>query len=278
MSDWSSRWLPSTPQDQAFVGIRSIGTATVVPAPRRFRRDQGWHSYQFVFTIEGHGLGDIAGTALTARPNSLWILPPDRSHGYECDPRHPQWTYRWIEFNGDAAPDLIAMLGFDRQPVVHNLDAVHEQIERIHGQLLAEGEAAQHEATARLIRVLTAAERIRGLPSPAADSLVEGARRWMERHLGDCVRLEDLARALRLSPFTVAHRFRAATGVPPMAWLRQLRIAHAKALLHRGDLSIAAIGRAVGYPTAPHFTRAFVAETGMTPKAFRDDSVQAMRD
>jgi len=269
MQSYMNNWLPSTPRDRAFICVDSVGMQPNVPTPRRFRRDR-WHSWQFQFTTLGHGIGDVNGTAFEVGPGSVTILPKDVNHGYECAPRCARWEYLWIEFDGDAVPDLLAMMGLDQRHAFPGCAAVRDQVERLHAGVMSLGYPGRHETMARFMRLLAMVEGCQNPPDSTAPPLVEAARRWLEQHLAAEISLADCALALKVSPWHLAHVFKTATGLPPMAFLRRLRVARAKALLHRSDRTIAAVGQAVGYPLAPHFTRMFRAETGVTPKAFAD--------
>ena len=59
------------------------------------------------------------------------------------------------------------------------------------------------------------------------------------------------------------------TGLPPHRFLVVRRIEHAKRLLACGDISIATVGRVVGFRTPSHFTSAFRRVTGTTPSVYR---------
>lgn len=266
------RWLAATPRDKAFLCVDSVGTQSVAPTARRFRRD-GWRSWQFQFTFEGHGIGDVEGQSFEVGPGSVTILPKASNHGYECAPRCPRWSYLWIEFDGAAAEDFLAMLGLDQRHAFPGCDEVRDLVERVHACILTQGQQGRHEALARFVRVFAAIEACQTGTDAKAPPLVEAARRWLDHHLAEDIHLEDCARALKVSPWHLAHVFKAATGLPPMAFLRRLRVARAKALLQRSDRTIAAVGTLVGYAHAPHFTRMFRAETGLSPKAF----IQALR-
>ncbi len=267
MKTYPHRWIASTPRDKAFVCVDSVGESHMTPTARRFRRDR-WKCWQFQFTIEGHGIGDVDGEAFEVGPGSVTILPKDLNHGYECAPRCPQWTYLWIEFDGDAVADLLAMLGLEQRHGFPGCEAARDHVERVHASVVTLGQPGRHEAMARLMRMFSVIEACQNPPDSEAPPLVEAARRWLDQHLADDIALADCAKALLVSPWHLAHVFKAATGLPPMAFLRRLRVARAKALLQRSDHTIAAVGKAVGYALAPHFTRMFRSETGLTPKAF----------
>lgn len=80
----------------------------------------------------------------------------------------------------------------------------------------------------------------------------------------------DLARAAHLSEAHFARLFRQELGTCPMKHLRQFRIARACELLDRTRLNVEEVGRAVGLPNPFHFSRAFRATTGVSPRAYRN--------
>lgn len=94
------------------------------------------------------------------------------------------------------------------------------------------------------------------------------ARRHMESHIGEPMRLGDIARAAHLSRSHFARAFRASTGLSVMGYLRRLRIEKAKALLITSETSIADVSAMLGFAHHSHFTRLFRRQTGMTPRTF----------
>ena len=65
------------------------------------------------------------------------------------------------------------------------------------------------------------------------------ARRWV---------LAELAEELHLAPGYLVRLFKAATGLPPMAYLAQVRAEYAAVMLLHSDEPVTCIGRAVGWP------------------------------
>ncbi len=81
--------------------------------------------------------------------------------------------------------------------------------------------------------------------------------------------VNDLARQLNSNLRKVNLLFKRATGLPPHAWLKELRIARAKERLAAHDVPVAAIARELGYASSQHFATQFRQETGVTPRAWR---------
>jgi len=266
-----SFYTSPTTDDYRLFTIDSTGYA-VATRPNRVMRYDGWRSYQFMYIVRGRGEGDVEGTQVPqAQPHSVWIMPRDRGHGYRAVPGHTPWEYRWIEFGGDAAPDLLRMLGLAETPCVRDCAPARSLVERVVTLLETEGNDALHEASTLFLHALSiVARRARpGRPGrPAPQRVDQAAKRYIVDNVQKDFALEDLARAVRVSPAHLVRVFKRHNGTTPMAYLRSLRVEHAKSLLARGDLNVSEVGQRVGYPVLQHFSRMFKAETGVSPRAF----------
>jgi len=87
--------------------------------------------------------------------------------------------------------------------------------------------------------------------------------------------LESLAQASGMSRSTFAKRFAEAYGAAPMSLLRSLRINRAEALLIEEKRPIKSIAQAVGFSSRSAFARAFAAQTGLSPNAFRTGKIDS---
>jgi AraC family transcriptional regulator len=94
------------------------------------------------------------------------------------------------------------------------------------------------------------------------------ARLYMDAHIGEPMRLDDIAKAAHLSRSHFARAFRVSTGLSVMTYLRRLRIEKAKALLIERDISIADASAMLGFAHQSHFSRLFRREVGMAPRMF----------
>ena len=93
--------------------------------------------------------------------------------------------------------------------------------------------------------------------------------RLLEADLARSWTLTGLAPELHLAPGYLVRLFNAATGLPPMAYLGQLRSEHAAVLLLHSDEPVTSIGRAVGWPDQSGFARRFKAHYGLSASAYR---------
>lgn len=90
-------------------------------------------------------------------------------------------------------------------------------------------------------------------------------RDYVHEHLTREITLEALAALVHLSPYHFAHKFKAATGLPPYQYVLHCRVARAKTLLMSGKYTISAVAYAVGFAGQSHLTRHMKKLLGVTP-------------
>jgi AraC-like DNA-binding protein len=133
----------------------------------------------------------------------------------------------------------------------------------------------------RLVDVVTI-ESIRGWlaahppaePSWAAgvaDPVVGAVLRVMHAEPEHPWTVAELARRAAVSRATLAARFTAVVGIPPLQYLRRWRLAVARDLLTDRDLTLDAIAARVGYSTGFALSAAFTRVYGCSPTAHRRD-------
>ena len=102
-----------------------------------------------------------------------------------------------------------------------------------------------------------------------ADSAVERAQHWLQKHMARDITMSDLARAIAVSERTMARRFVAAIGQTPLAYLQAMRLQAARAMLETGDMTVQSIAAQVGYSDASSFSRLFRQGVGLSPGSYR---------
>lgn len=93
---------------------------------------------------------------------------------------------------------------------------------------------------------------------------VKRVRDYIEANYAEDLSIEQLSRVANLSPFHLIRVFRNHTGLPPHAYLTQVRVRRAKAFLARG-WSIAPVAFETGFVDQSHLTRHFKRIVGVTP-------------
>jgi len=101
------------------------------------------------------------------------------------------------------------------------------------------------------------------------DSLLAEAMSWSLEHLDRRISLAVLARESKTSVRTLSRRFREATRMTPLQWIRAQRVDLARELLETTSLTVETVAQKCGFPDAPTLRRHFVAQMGTPPRAYR---------
>ncbi len=131
----------------------------------------------------------------------------------------------------------------------------------------AEGEALARDErlAAMILRLAAHAQGGARTAAPGEDrAAVRRARDYLHAAFAEDVTLDALAAVARVSRFHLSRLFTRAHGLPPHAYLLQLRLGQAKRLLAAGEAP-AAVAAAVGFVDQSHLTRRFKGAFGVTP-------------
>lgn len=176
---------------------------------------------------------------LRALPRAFVVSPPDGA------------ARRWVQASIDYALDQTTpgVAGGLQGPPPHMPELVVREVLRIHLASAPSYESAW----------LTALRD--PVVSPALAAMhASPERKWS---------VSALAREANVSTSLLDERFRDVLHLPPIRYLSGWRMHVARDLLRSTDLSVAAIGRRVGYDAEEAFSRAFKRANGVPPSAVR---------
>lgn len=251
------------------------GVATWSGGASRFTRSgPGEGAFDFDRVTVGLVLAPLASHHAAYGSDRRRPLPLFPGHGWIFPAGIEGWC-RWDEpndfLNVTIEPGLFTESGIARldfAAVSGGLDALVQQlVVALHG---ADEDDRLYRETltlalaARIVRVASD-----GSPAPAVDRRLARAIDHLEAHLAENVSLDALAAAAGMSRFHFARSFRAATGLPPHAYLVARRIERAKQMLRAGTLPVGEIAWRVGYANPGKFAAQFRRWTGTTPAAWR---------
>lgn len=217
---------------------------------------------------------EYCGSLLRAAGGQVAILNPDTAHtGHAGVPEG--WRYRVLYPAVEVVREVAAELGapggtpyfpdtvVDDPAAARLLRTVHLSAAR--GDDLASSSALRTALGAVLGRH---ASRPPGAgPSRAPSPAVRAARDLLHESLTAPPTLERLAENVGASPFALLRAFRAAYGLPPHAYLTNLRVQRARRLLDGGHRP-AEVATLVGFTDQAHLTRHFKRIVGVPPGAY----------
>jgi len=241
--------------------------------------DPHWHdTYAVGVTGQGVQRFHVGRVRHESVPGRAMLLEPGQVHD-GVGPVPGGFTYRLLYLDPGWLRDQMGRL-FAQIPDTFELSFAATLCDdrRVTGAIATAFEALQ-EGEMRLVRQTavdrllarltdharwrTAADRTPLEPSPA-----RRARDYLHAHLTEDPGLDDLAAAAGVDRFRLSRSFKAAFGVPPHAYLVQLRLVRARRLLAAG-WSPADTAAAVGFADQSHLGRWFRRAYAMTPAYYR---------
>ncbi|HEY3417335.1 MAG TPA: response regulator [Armatimonadota bacterium] len=102
-------------------------------------------------------------------------------------------------------------------------------------------------------------------------ALARAVRQYVEEHYCERISLASVADHLQLSPGYLGSLFKQESGVAFRAFLRAVRITHAKEMMSDPRFNLTEVARAVGYDDLNYFSQAFLEESGMRPSEYRGE-------
>lgn len=104
----------------------------------------------------------------------------------------------------------------------------------------------------------------------ASSKLALDVANYVQHHLSDAIRAEDIAKALYVSRPYLSKKFREDTGETLTDFILKEKTEEAKRLLRYSQRSLTAIGAYLGFSSPSHFSHTFKKYTGLTPRDYRD--------
>jgi AraC-like DNA-binding protein len=227
--------------------------------------------------VGGHGYVEINGRRSHLQKNQLLIIPRNTAHTYWAADDDP-WSIYWVHFLGDYADYFVERIPRTGQPVPvdpvtrdeavrlfrYCLDALHDGYGL--ATLIYAAQSVQHILSLLLFRNSTLPMDQR---ANAQRSNIDAAIEYMQNHLDENLRLDDLAREARMSVSHFSERFRRQTGQSPMAFFIQMRVRLACRLLDLSGKPVKAVALEVGYRDPYYFSRIFKKSMGISPDKYR---------
>lgn len=101
------------------------------------------------------------------------------------------------------------------------------------------------------------------------DDYVTKAIDYMKKYYSCSITIDDICRAIYLSPSYFSRMFKNKTNMTPYKFLLELRLEKAKELLSESSFSIEEVSRLCGFANPAHLSTAFKESKGVSPTEYR---------
>ena len=221
----------------------------------------------------------VGGTPYDARRGDLFIFNSRVVHDEPSGPDRPVATSS-LALGGLSVPGLRenTLIPEDAAPVCRLSEQQTLRLERLYDVLYDELTAGNDDGAHHLLMaILTLVEQFRaalaGGSVADANAFARRIKDYIDRHFAEEFSLQQMADALHVSPYYLAHVCKEATGYSPLQYVLRRRIGEAQTLLITTDLPVTRIAAQVGYDNPSHFNAQFSKAVGMPPRTFRREYV-----
>jgi AraC-like DNA-binding protein len=94
---------------------------------------------------------------------------------------------------------------------------------------------------------------------------------YIEQHLYGPLRVNDIAQYMQMTPSYITTLFKRRTGQRLYSYIQARKMEESKMMMDNTAVSISEIASALGYHSLSHFSKAFKASTGQSPRSYRND-------
>jgi AraC-like DNA-binding protein len=188
----------------------------------------------------------------------------------------------WVSVDGEQAPLLLEMAGFNRSsPFVRGVIGKELETSLLH--LFSQPE---DNSNRRQVELYAAIYRLFSLMIPQEDTVKSdaGPANWVPRsieymntHYTENINVQDVAAYISVHRAYFSKVFAEQTGMTPIQYLQKLRMERAVQLLQHTSHSVTEIAMSLSYPDLYSFTRAFSKYYGASPSKLRESSPEAAR-
>ncbi len=225
------------------------------------------NEYILHYVVSGKGYYEVHGNIYELHAGESFLILPGTTVSYYTDTDDP-WIYKWVDFIGTEAKNLISLTGFLEHPV----SPACKEIGEIYSKFSVNTHLIQDQLyNAGLLRVLFA--RYMSLyPSKSNTSSINYlyiAKNYISlnayRHT---LRVSELAQKIGVERSYLYRLFMENDGVSPTEYITNYRLEKALQMMKDGISQVKLISLSVGYENPLYFSNCFKKKYGISPKNY----------
>lgn len=239
--------------------------------------DYDVHRSGFTFrTVElvvaGSGVVELGERSFALTSGMSYAYGPTVPHRIRTDPRRPLGKY-FLCFAGQAAERLLNSGALvDGSPVwVSDISNLITLLDLIQDNSRGGANAApicNRLVEVFLLKLADLGQVADGRPDRGAAETFHAVRRYLRNEFLTVDSIEKVANQFGISPAYLARLFRRFEKTTPHDYLNRLKMTHAASVLLSTNCRVKDVADQLGYSDPFHFSRAFKAEFGVSPRAF----------
>ena len=241
-------------------------------------KEQGFSCSIMLYPTKVYGINKKKRISID-RLKAKWLEDlPKPVAVFACDDWEAFQLIQFCRQQGVRVPEEVAVMGVGNDELLCNISnppmsSIRMPVERV-----------GYDAAVLLEEILSGKKRVekkRFLPPSGmvsrqstdvmqvGDPVVAKALQFIQDHVSEPIKVEDLLRHVFISRTLLERKFRSELGRTPLVEIRRQRIRRARQLLSDTTLSMNEIAEASGFSSDIRLSTVFKELTGMSPSAFR---------
>lgn len=225
--------------------------------------------YYLLYMLKGSMSVMLSDDTFEAEPGTVIIFPPHYRYRYKYY-GGDQIIYYWIHFTGGYVEQLLDECGISPMPwyaKTPRQSKITDHFRRFYDRMNTPDPYLPKElacALEQLILTVAQTARCEEYKRPLARSL-----ELIHTSYQKDISISELAQLENLSQSRYITLFREQYGMPPIAYIINLRMLNACELLLSTDMSVKQVGLQVGYSDPFFFSKIFKRHMGVSPQNYR---------
>ena len=240
--------------------------STLVPHAHSF--------YHYVYVVSGDGNMQIGEESFRLVPEHIYLTPPGVAHVFSSAEQEQLITVELkFELHDPTLDKAIRALP-------HYIDTRQTDLVQLVTGLCREAEGkkafgreileAQVYVLLCYLQRFTHEETEKKIGAEAAGAELQPVFQYVRENLSRDMSLSGLAGVAHLEKSYFVKKFKRATGISPMQYVRKVKVEKALDLLAYSDMSVTQIAEALGFQSLSHFSSVILQLTGWSPKKHRE--------
>ncbi|MES2112359.1 MAG: AraC family transcriptional regulator [Bacteroidota bacterium] len=237
-------------------------------------RPEGIDQHIIIYCTDGYGWLEIDGRPVTLSASQFIVIPAGTPHRYAANANKP-WTIYWMHFRGDSADAMVAELLKNAEQSTGEV-SFNETRVKVFENICANLEKGYSEDTLRYVNMIFPhflSSLIYGEKSSTSitndGNAINKAISFMQENVAGMLKLNEVARAVNLSPSHFSALFKTTTGHAPMEYFAQLKVQKACQYLTFTNMTVKQIAFTLGMADQYYFSRMFARLMAIPPTAYR---------
>ena len=260
----------------------SIERELVINCTGNFKTQSDFHSINPTGRVDYYLMLIISGALeftsefgkIKAGAGTLILHPPKVAYEYQ-NIEEGETNYLWVHFTGSQVEKRLDKYGIKYFPQVNDLtvdNGIISAFKNIFAAFAIHDEFRESELSALLDKLLVSIARGIHEGKNKTGRPMLRAIEYINSSYDEKIKIPDLASLENLSVSRFNTLFKITVGKSPTEYITELRINAACELLSNTKLTVAEIGRMVGYEDSHFFSRIFKSHKGESPTSYREHS------